>query len=74
MYNFLTNGELKGGTGIEKTKSNTFKLKDFKFYIQTGRDLKGSEDFINIWEDLIKGSDYTFYMVDSSRVLLNLPT
>lgn len=71
LYNFLTNGELKGGTGIEKTKSNAFKLKDLMFYIQAGRDLTGSEDFVNVWEDLIKESDYTFYMVDCSRVFHN---
>lgn len=68
LYNFLTNGQLKGGTGIEETKANNFKLEDLNFHIKAGLDITGSEDFVNVWEDIIKNSDYTFYMVDSSRV------
>lgn len=71
FYNFLTNGELTGGTGIEKTKSNTFKMKGINFRIKSGKDITGSEDFVNVWTDIIKESDYTFYMIDSERVFKN---
>lgn len=71
LHNFLTNGELKGGTGIEDTKSNVLKLNDLKFYIKSYKDITGSEDFVNVWFDMIKNSDFTFYMIDSSKVFNN---
>jgi len=71
LHNFLTNGELKGGTGIEDTKSNVLKLNDLKFYIKSFKDITGSEDFVNVWADFIKDSDFTFYMIDSSKIFNN---
>ena len=71
LHNFLTNGELTGGTGIEKTKSHSFKLKDLKFHIRKGKDITGSEDFVIEWKKIISSCNYTFYMIDSERVYKN---
>jgi len=71
LHNFLTNGELKGGSGIEKTKSNALKLKDLEFYFSSSTDIAGSADFVNVWKDIIQKSDFTFYMVNSEKVFYN---
>ena len=71
LHNFLTNGKLKGGTGIEQTKSHSFKLKDLKFHIRKGKDITGSEDFVSDWTKIITDCNYTFYMIDSERVYKN---
>jgi hypothetical protein len=68
LLNFLTNGELKGGTGIEKTKKNKFKMKDLNLRIRAGLDITGSEDFVNNWENEIKKSDYTFYLINFLKI------
>ncbi len=73
LVDFLTYGEFEdkksgGKTSFRKTKSNVFKLNDLRFHIKEGIDITGSEDFVKDWKKNIIDSDYTFYMIDSSRV------
>lgn len=71
LYNFLTEDDRKGGTGIENTKSNNFKLNDAKLKLKKFKDIAGSEDFVFLWKKLIEKSDYTFYMINGYKVLNN---
>ena len=68
LHNFLSQGTLTGGTGMEKTEKNILRLKDLNLVIKSSIDITGSEDFVPQWKTVISQANFVFYLINSSKV------
>lgn len=76
LHEFLSCGEIttkapKMTITTKKTKKNILKLEDCEFEIKESKDINGSEDYRDLWEGLIKKSDYICYLVRGDKIYNN---
>ena len=71
FYRYLQNKPyVEGESGIDEYEEFEFKKQDGKtIYIRKGKDIGGSEDFINQYEDMIKECDILVFCFDIKRYL-----
>ena len=71
FYRFLQNKPfIEGESGIDEYEEFEYKKQDGKtIYIRKGKDIGGSEDYINQYEDMIKKCDILVFCFDLNRYL-----
>ena len=71
LHTFLGSGEVLSkyvATTTDKTRENYFKLKHLKLRVSSSTDIGGTEDFVHLWENLIKNADYICYTIKTDEI------
>ena len=71
FYRHLQNKPyIEGESGVDEYEEFEYKKQDGKtIYIRKGKDIGGSEDYINLYEDMIKECDILVFCFDIKRYL-----